>query len=95
MKTATVVKQRDLTKGATFGFRLDPLVLGHNQHGEDVTTCVVMPEEASSGSASHPRVLTDTQGGWLKDLIDMFAAPDVARASPDARNGVSADADAR
>ena len=73
MKSATVVKQRDLTKGGVFGFRLDQRVLGQNQHGEDVTTCVVVPEEAPSGSVSRPRHLTDTQRGWLRDLSDMFA----------------------
>jgi hypothetical protein len=43
VRTATVVKQRDIAKNGTIGFRLDTVVLGQNQHGEDVTTCTVSP----------------------------------------------------
>ena len=73
-RTATVVKQRDLAKGSTFGFRLDPVVLGRNQHGEDVTTCVVSPDAAASVPARER--LTEDQRGWHRDLVDAFAEPD-------------------
>jgi hypothetical protein len=43
LKTATLVKQRELAKGAVFAFRLDVIELGKNRHGEPVTTCLVRP----------------------------------------------------
>lgn len=45
-KTATIVKQRDLKKGDVFGFRLDVAVLGRDRRNEEVTTCVVVPQDA-------------------------------------------------
>lgn len=50
--TATITKQRDLEKGGQFGFRLDRVTLGQNQYGEDVTTAVVMPIEATAKTAT-------------------------------------------
>lgn len=50
-KTATVVKQRDLSKGQVYNFTLKVVSLGNNRHGEDVTTCVVDPATTSSGGA--------------------------------------------
>ena len=40
-KTATVVKQRELPKGDSFGFKLDVVELGQNRRGKPVTTCLV------------------------------------------------------
>jgi hypothetical protein len=41
LKTATVLKQRDLPKGGQFFFTLEQVTLGQNQWGKDVTSCVV------------------------------------------------------
>lgn len=49
IKTATVVKQRELSKGATFNFTLKIVELGQNRHGEAVTTCVVQSDEGQVG----------------------------------------------
>ena len=43
-----MVKQRDMEKGAVFGFRLQAVTLGQNQHGEAVTTCTVSQTEAQT-----------------------------------------------
>ena len=72
LRTAAVVKQRDLAKGGTFTFRLDVKTLGENQHGEPVTTCLVMPETAVA-SPKGPRLNLEEQG-WLSDLVDLFAS---------------------
>jgi KaiC/GvpD/RAD55 family RecA-like ATPase len=69
-RTATVVKQRDLSKGSSFGFRLETMTLGSNEHGEPVTTCIVVNSDASPIQDS---VLTAADKGWLRDLTDMFA----------------------
>lgn len=71
-RTAAVVKQRELAKGAVFGFRLDVVVLGQNRHSEDVTTCTVQGE----GTGIQPRAdakLTSDERGWLRDISDLFA----------------------
>jgi KaiC/GvpD/RAD55 family RecA-like ATPase len=47
-KSALVVKQRELKKGDVFRFSLDVIRLGKNQHGEDVTTCVVAKCEGAA-----------------------------------------------
>ncbi len=74
--TATVVKQRELTKGAAFGFRLDVQVLGRNQHGEDVTSCTVAAEAPAPDAGRKGKKLTTDEQGWLRDIQDFFAAPD-------------------
>lgn len=80
-KAATVVKQRDLTKGAVFGFRLDTVVLGQNEHGEDVTTCVAepLPGVAATRGPDKRRALTVEEMGWAKDVADFFATPGKAQ----------------
>ncbi len=40
-RVAVVTKQRDLPKGGEIGFKLVPVPLGHNRHGEEVTSCIV------------------------------------------------------
>ena len=72
-RTASVVKQRELTKGAAFGFRLDVHVLGQNQHGEDVTTCTVAPEAADLRPLRPGTKLSTEDQGWLNDIQDLFA----------------------
>ncbi|MEM7529123.1 MAG: AAA family ATPase [Pseudomonadota bacterium] len=42
---ATVTKQRDGPTGLKFHFRLKQVVLGQDQDGDDVTTCLVQEEE--------------------------------------------------
>ena len=78
-RTATVVKQRELAKGAAFGFRLDPIVLGQNQYDEDVTTCTVAAGAAAdSPRHSGPKLTTDERG-WHADIESFFAEPGQAR----------------
>jgi hypothetical protein len=76
-KTASVVKQRDMARGGVYGFRLEQVTLGQNQYGEDVTTCVVLAEEARQAASGGSRrlTLTETEKGWLNELVDLFATP--------------------
>lgn len=53
-RTATVVKQRELTKGDVLEFSLRVVELGANRHGEPVTTCVVI---AAAESQARPKRL--------------------------------------
>ena len=77
-KTATAVKQREMKKGDVFGFRLETKLLGRNQHGEDVTTCIVEPEEVRRPTTSGQKPITVTERGWLADLTDLFAGDGAA-----------------
>ena len=42
VRTAKVEKQRDLQDGDVFAFMLEPVVVGQNPRGRDVTTCLVV-----------------------------------------------------
>ena len=66
-RTATVVKQRDLPKGGTFGFRLHPLVIGENRHGEAVTTCIVQHNVEQATPTKFVKLTAD-ETGWLRDI---------------------------
>jgi KaiC/GvpD/RAD55 family RecA-like ATPase len=41
LRTAKIVKQKDGQEGITVAFRLDPIVLGKDSRGNEVTTCLV------------------------------------------------------
>ena len=53
-RVGVVTKQRDLPKGGEIGFKLVPVVLGHNRHGEEVTSCIV--EMTAAGVAPRNRL---------------------------------------
>jgi hypothetical protein len=85
-RSAAVVKQRDLPKGAVFEFRLEQVTLGQNPHGEDVTTCLVESETATVQHVdrkARERSLNVEERGWLKDISDFFHDP--RRAHQDVR----------
>lgn len=61
-RTATVCKQREMENGGRFGFQLDKVVLGQTEdHGEDITTCVVLPTEAPSSTAKAMKLNPETE----------------------------------
>jgi hypothetical protein len=72
LKTATIVKQREMKKGDVFGFTLETVELGKNQYGEPVTTCVVKPDTEGKAQAQGQR-LSDDQTAALKVLHDVMA----------------------
>lgn len=72
IKTATAVKQRELKKGDVFAFRLEIAVLGMNRHGEDVTTCLVRPAEASEIPKKAARLPAGARAA-LKALTEALA----------------------
>lgn len=71
IKTATIVKQREIKKGDAFTFTLDVVELGTNRHGEAVTTCVVQPSGEDAPTRG-PRLSMDQQQA-LKVLHDTLA----------------------
>jgi AAA domain len=60
IRTAKVEKQRDLQDGDVFAFRLEPVVVGQNPRGRDVTTCLVV-------EAAAPPVTEHKQGPRLNE----------------------------
>ena len=67
-KTASVVKQRELSKGDMFGFKLDVVELGQNRHGEAVTTCLVTPVTPTVTASKGKVRLSDSAGVGVRAL---------------------------
>lgn len=67
--TATVRKQRDDGAGDAFAFRLEPVPLGYDADGDEVTSCVVVEAEAEPSRRGQPK-LSDRQRLALKALDD-------------------------
>jgi hypothetical protein len=65
VRTATVVKQRDMRKGDVISFTLEVVDIGKNDHGEMVTTCLV---KATEKAAHAPKRVTLT--GHAKVAMD-------------------------
>lgn len=74
-RTAHVAKQRDLTKGSKFGFRLETVLIGENEHGEPVTTCITRMGEVDAAPKKLGIKLTADEQGWLSDINALFAEP--------------------
>ncbi len=54
-RTATVTKQRDLPSGQLFAFELEQQVLGHDEDGEPVTSCIVRHLEDAQAFKQRPK----------------------------------------
>lgn len=54
VRTATVVKQRDMRKGDVIHFTLEVVDIGENRHGEMVTTCLVRAAEGGARAFKAP-----------------------------------------
>ena len=94
VKTATVLKQRDLPKGAQFNFTLQQVVLGQNERGKDVTSCVVKAASGDGFQAGLSRrsdALKGTKRHVYQCLVDAindrpergFGCPDDACSVPE------------
>lgn len=70
-RTATVTKQKDGEDGAIFGFKLAPVLLGVNDEGEDITSCVIEHVEAPK-QESKARELGGVERDVYKVLSDMM-----------------------
>lgn len=79
IKTATVTKQRDMPKGDIFGFRLEVVALGNNQHGEPVTTCVVHQASLEDARGENKDAnLNDECQTLLREIRNLFATAGAA-----------------
>lgn len=93
LKTATTVKQRELSKGDVFAFNLRVTEIGINRHGEPVTTCIV--DEANAPNAPNEKKrsvrLNPTSKIGLDALVSLllekgtsgFGVPDGAISVPE------------
>lgn len=66
-RSAVVTKQRDLPKGGEIGFKLVPVTLGHNRHGEEVSSCII---EATARAGAAPRNRLPPQVRVLLDKLN-------------------------
>lgn len=69
-RAAMVTKQRDYQGGETFAFGLKRVVLGHDQDGDEVTSCVV--QEANSEEFKAAKSSKKGLGGNQKILAETF-----------------------
>lgn len=69
-RKALVVKQRDMSKGASFPFSLKIVELGPNRHGEQVTSCIVEEADEEPDAMSSGGKLTADQQQALRVLTD-------------------------
>lgn len=69
-RAALVTKQRDYQGGETFAFGLKSVTLGHDQDGDEVTSCVVeaVDEETHQAAVAQKKGL----GGNQKLIADVF-----------------------
>jgi RecA-family ATPase len=54
-RTATVLKQRDLPSGQVFAFELEQQMLGHDEDGDPVTSCIVRHLEEEQFARVRPK----------------------------------------
>lgn len=66
--TVRIAKQRDLEAGEPFAFTLQGVALGTNRRGKDVTSCVVLPAEATTVLARDPDKLSPKETAALDSL---------------------------
>jgi len=75
---ATITKMKDGEEGSVFGFRLLPILLGHDEDGDEITSCVVSPCEVAPPTPTIRRGPNQRAVlGALHDLLP-FSADGVA-----------------
>ncbi len=70
-RTFTLDKVKDGEDGAKFGFRLEVVKIGVDADGDEITSCVVIPDE--SGSVSRSERLTPNQKFAFTTFMKAFA----------------------
>jgi len=78
-RVAIVRKARDLEGGIEIGFDLDPVQIGLDDEGEPITSCVVIPTDASPSESKRP--LSATQHRALECLREAIAREGAVPAS--------------
>jgi hypothetical protein len=69
-RAAVVTKQRDHNGGETFAFTLKPVLLGHDQDGDEVSSCII--EVADAEDFRTAQTQKKGLGGNQKILADTF-----------------------
>ena len=82
-RAALVTKQRDYQGGETFAFTLKSVTLGHDQDGDEVTSCVVeaVDEEGYQATVAQKKGLGGNQK-ILADTFDQMVAEGMAKPNP-------------
>lgn len=69
-RAAVVTKQRDHNGGETFAFDLKPVLLGHDQDGDEVSSCIIQVADVEDFKAAQTQ--KKGLGGNQKILADTF-----------------------
>ena len=67
VRIATLSKQKDGADGVQWGFRLDTVIIGEDDDGEDVTSCAYIQEDVPSGTKNGRKM-----GKWEEKIINIF-----------------------
>lgn len=73
IRTVKIEKQKDGASGETFGFKLVPVLLGHDEDGEPVSSCVVEQVAGEPVKASKPANIPSEYRKALDYLKDAIA----------------------
>jgi hypothetical protein len=75
-RVATIEKSRDGIQGEQFSFNLEVVTLGEDEDGDSITTCIVVPTDATDVPAAAPKAqrLTPDAKIALRALQDEVAA---------------------
>jgi hypothetical protein len=82
--TATATKQRDMPEGGSVAYRLHQVLLGQDQDGDQVTSCVVEAIEGDTPKAKKSsKPLNEEYKGWLRDIAALMAEPHIELVQPE------------
>lgn len=72
-RVLTITKSRDGESGARYGFRLEVVELGHDEDGDAITSCVVVPTDAPPPADRRGRELSGVARVALKAIQEALA----------------------
>lgn len=85
-RSAKVVKQREMPKGATFAFQLNVVEIGQNRYHEPVTSCIV--EQLDPGEAAPARKALTGHTARAYEILNDLIATSGQEGYPGAISGV-------
>lgn len=74
-RSVTFGKNRNGPSGHAFTFGLELVELGEDQDGDPIRRPVAVELDEDASQQAGDRGLTETERGWLRELVDMFAEP--------------------
>ena len=77
-RTVTFGKNRNGPSGHAFDFNVELVDLGTDEDGDPIRRPVAVEVDPEQASSRRGKPLNKNQAGWLRDIEDAFATPDLA-----------------